>query len=246
MALSDNISTLAIRIATEFKTLRTQLTGNNQGDLSGLQTADQSSLVAAINELVQTGGGAGDLIDDDAPSASTTYSSNKIESLVGDVADDVSGLSSTVSTLSGQVSTLSGDVSGLESAVAAKPDIDDEAPSATTVYSSSETEAKIQAAIDALIGNAPQALDTLQEIADALADDDDAISALTTQVGNKVSFVEQSLTSEQQTQARTNIGAAAASALTSLQGTVSTLSSNVGNTDEDFDQIFADALEDQA
>lgn len=203
MSLSSNVSSLATRVATEFKTVRLQLTGNNQGDLSGLQTADKSSLVAAINELVQTGGGAGDLIDDSTPSSSTTYSSNKIESMVGDVADDVSGLSGTVSSLSGQVSSLS-------SAVANKPDIDDEEPSTSTVYSSSETEARIQAAIDALVDGAPGALDTLKEIADALAEDDDAISSLISQVGEKVSYTEQSLTSDQQAQARANIDAAKA------------------------------------
>ena len=63
-----------------------------------------------------------------------------------------------------------GDVDGLAAALAGKA-----------------TPADITAAINALVDGAPAALDTLKELADALADDDDAIAALTLALDGKAS-----------------------------------------------------------
>ena len=54
MSLASRISDLATRVATEFKTVKTKISGNNAGDLSGLSTAAKTSLLAAINELVSS------------------------------------------------------------------------------------------------------------------------------------------------------------------------------------------------
>lgn len=51
MSLASNLLTLSTRIATEFKTLRTQLTGNATGSLTALATTAKASLIAAINEV---------------------------------------------------------------------------------------------------------------------------------------------------------------------------------------------------
>jgi hypothetical protein len=51
MSLATNVSNLATRVATEFKTIRTLVTGSGTGTLSGLTTTDKSSVVAAINEV---------------------------------------------------------------------------------------------------------------------------------------------------------------------------------------------------
>lgn len=48
------------------------------------------------------------------------------------------------------------------------------------------TTAYVRAEISALVDDAPEALDTLKEIADALSDQDDALSALVTTVGGKL------------------------------------------------------------
>jgi hypothetical protein len=107
--------------------------------------------------------------------------------------------------------------------------INDTAPATGTVYSSSQTEARISAAVAALVGAAPGALDTLSELADALGDDPNAITTLTTAVGNRVRFdAAQSLTGTQQTQARTNIGAISAA--------------DVGDPNTDFVATFVAAL----
>lgn len=54
MSLQSEISALAVRIATEFKTILTKITGNASGSLAGLTTTTKTSLLAAINELVSS------------------------------------------------------------------------------------------------------------------------------------------------------------------------------------------------
>jgi hypothetical protein len=107
--------------------------------------------------------------------------------------------------------------------------INDATPATGTVYSSSQTEARISAAVAALVGAAPGTLDTLSELSDALGDDPNAITTLTTAVGNRVRFdAAQTLTAPQATQARTNIGAISAA--------------DVGDPNTDFVATFVAAL----
>lgn len=78
-----------------------------------------------------------------------------------------------------------------------------------------------------LVAGAGPALDTFAEIAAQLATDETAASALSTAVSNRVRYdAAQALNGTQQTQARDNIAAASAAALT-------TLTTNVGDTDQD-------------
>lgn len=54
MSLISRISDLTTRLATEFKTVKSKISGNTSGDLTanpGLNTSAKSSLVAAINEV---------------------------------------------------------------------------------------------------------------------------------------------------------------------------------------------------
>lgn len=51
MPLVPQISSALVRLTTEFKTLRTLLFGSATGDLSGLNTTNKTSMVAAINEV---------------------------------------------------------------------------------------------------------------------------------------------------------------------------------------------------
>jgi len=85
--------------------------------------------------------------------------------------------------------------------------MDDSNVSTSTVYSSAKVESAIDAAIDALVDGAPEAYDTLKEIADYIAQDETATQGLLTAVNNRVKFNEpQSLTEAQQIQASENIG----------------------------------------
>lgn len=54
MSLKTRIESLATRVGTEFKTIRSTIAGNTSGDLSGLTTSVKTSLLAAINELVSS------------------------------------------------------------------------------------------------------------------------------------------------------------------------------------------------
>lgn len=93
--------------------------------------------------------------------------------------------------------------------------IDDATPRTTTVYSSSKTETLVTDAVSEMkteiLGGAGPTVDTLKEIADLLAssdlNDDNAIAALTTAVGNRLRFdAAQTLTAPQKVQANENLG----------------------------------------
>lgn len=82
--LQQRIQDLATRIASECKSLRTQINGN-AADLTGLATANKNNLVAAINEikgiLDTVSGGSGATINDALGASTTqTWSITKISS----------------------------------------------------------------------------------------------------------------------------------------------------------------------
>ncbi|QIG57920.1 hypothetical protein SEA_PAULODIABOLI_235 [Microbacterium phage PauloDiaboli] len=84
MSLATNVSSAFIRVATEFKTLRTQITGNNTGSLAGLTTTAKGNLIAAINELdaaiealATAPGGA--TINDGVTATTSVWSSSKTD-----------------------------------------------------------------------------------------------------------------------------------------------------------------------
>jgi len=79
-----------------------------------------------------------------------------------------------------------------------------------------------------LVNGAAAALDTLSELAAALGNDPNFATTIATEVANRVRYdAAQTLTLTQQAQARSNIGAAAASDL-------STLTTGLGNYDRDY------------
>lgn len=85
MSLVQEVTDLALRVATEIKANKTLLNGN-VADLSGLTTTAKTNLVAALNELkaeidvLQAANPA--TINDAATNTTQTYSSQKIEDLV--------------------------------------------------------------------------------------------------------------------------------------------------------------------
>lgn len=90
--------------------------------------------------------------------------------------------------------------------------INDAATNTTETWSGSKINGDINAAVAALVGSAPGALDTLQELATALAGDAAFATTVTTALGSRVrtDTAAQGLTAPQQANARTNIGAIAA------------------------------------
>lgn len=109
-------------------------------------------------------------------------------------------------------------------------EIDDAATSGADVtWSVDQIKAKIAAAKSELVDGAPGALDTLNELAAALADNPDVIAGINTSLGLRVRVdASQSFDGTQQTQARANIGAQSSAA--------------IGDTDRDFAADFTGAL----
>lgn len=162
MSLQTQLNSFVLRVAEEFNTVK-----GRTGTLTALTTTDKSSLVAAINEL-KAAIVAAVMIDDLQVSTTTTYSSNKVVTLLD----------------------------------ALKADI---------------------------LGGADPAYDTLLELQQALQNDQSGIAALTSAIDKRVRFdAAQTLTVLEQQQARTNIGAVAAT--------------DIGDVATDFVAIFEAAL----
>ena len=106
---------------------------------------------------------------------------------------------------------------------------DGAATSTTQTYSIDKIVALIGAATSALVNSAPGALDTLKELADAIGDDANFATTITTALGNRLRIdAAQGLTAPQQAQGRTNLDA---------YGSV-----EIGNPDTNFVSTFNTGL----
>lgn len=189
--LEDRIKELITALATDYKGTRALI-----GNLNSLSTSEKSNLVAAINEVYTRAGsgGGGTSINDSAASTSTTYSSTKIVQLVGSIIND---------TTAGNGTTYSS--TKINNAILAL--IDDASTTTTKTWSANKIQTAINAAVANLVGTAPAALDTIQELAAALGDAN-AINAINAALGNRVrADAAQTFTPAQKTQARQNIDA---------------------------------------
>lgn len=225
MILETRLTELAQAAGTGDKALRVLINGN-AADLSQLATTDQTSLVAALNELhaaIATASG----INDGAPSGASVWSSSKTRTEIdaarsGAVADAIDDGAPAAGTAWSSVKTRG----EIDDAVAGV--IDDEATGTGATWSANAILAAVANAKSEIIGGADAAYDTLVEI-QALLQDDSALDAINTGLANRVRFDEsQALTPTQQTTARTNIGAAEAAAL--------------GDTDRDLVAVFDAAV----
>lgn len=147
----------------------------------------------------------------------------KILTLVNGNVADLSALTTTAK------SNLVAAINELVSASASASGIDDASTSTTSSWSSSKTDAEINAAIGALVASSPATLDTLNELATALGDDPNFATTITTALANRVRFdAAQTLTSTQQAQAQANMNVVDAA--------------KIGNTDTDFVAVFQAGL----
>ena len=166
-----------------------------------------------------------------------------------------------INELDAAVKSNDGDISTINSALTALQTklngiIDDTSASTTKVYSSSKVESKITAAKqevkDDLLGGAGAAYDTLKELADLIETNKTAIEALQTIAAGHVKYdAAQVLTNEQKAQARTNIGAVAASEIDFTEVNnkiaantkeISDLKTSLGNLSTDFVAAFETEL----
>lgn len=162
-----------------------------------------------------------------------------------------------INELDAAVKSNDGDISAINSALTALQTklngiIDDASASTTKVYSSSKVESQITAAKqevkDDLLGGAGAAYDTLKELADLIETNKTAVEALQTIAAGHVKYdTAQVLTDEQKAQARTNIGAVAASEInltevnnkiTANTTEISGLKTSLGDLSTDFVAAF--------
>lgn len=142
--------------------------------------------------------------------------------LVNDNAADLSALNTTAKTT--LVAALNELKAALD-AVAGGAPIDDAVTVGNKTWSSTKISDTILSAINALTTGAPTAMNTLDELAAALGDDQNFAATMTTSLGNRVRVdAAQSFTSPQKAQARANIDA---------YGSV-----ELGNPDADFVAAF--------
>lgn len=107
-----------------------------------------------------------------------------------------------------QRASLVGALNELKTGIDAAVKIDDAKTQAGTTWSSTKINSAINAAISALVSGAPEALDTIKEVADAINTNKDAIAALQTIAAGHVKFdAAQTLNDTQKKQARANIDA---------------------------------------
>lgn len=107
MSLSTNITNLATRIATEFKTAYGRI-----GTLPSLTTSTKSDLVSAINEVKASVSGAAG-INDASTSTSSTWSSQKVsDQITAALAALVNGAPAALDTLKEIADQLAADEAG--------------------------------------------------------------------------------------------------------------------------------------
>ena len=157
----------------------------------------------------------------------------RIESMVIRVAQEFNDVRAKAGNLANLTTTdksnLVAAINELQAAVVSSAVIDDAQIAATTTYSSTKIVSLLDALKADILGGADAAYDTLVEIQQLLQNGTSGLDALLAAVNNRVRFDDvQSLTVAEQLQARSNIGAVAAS--------------DVGNTDTDFVAMFEGAL----
>ena len=196
---------LDIRITELAVRVATEINKSNaaRGALTNLQTQNKNSVVGAVNELV-----------------------GLLEAAGADARADVGDLRGLSTTAKG---SLVAAVNELSAALGAASNIDDAQADSATTFSSEKITGLIRQSVTDLVDGAPEALDSLREIAAELQGQNNAVEGILAQVGTRVSFgAAQTLSAAQAAQARGNIGAVAKSAL--------------GDTDVNLVEIFNAAL----
>lgn len=210
MSLVAQVSDLATATGTAIKATRGQI-----GTLASLSTTEKSNLVAAINE-VMLAVGSGGAIDADSITDATAVGKALIRAVDAAGARSAIGagtsnltLGTTSSTAkAGDYQPAAANISDSTSAGRALLTAASVAAQRTAldVFSQAEVASEISDAVDALVNGAPGALDTLQELATALGNDENFATTISTALGNRLRVdAVQSLSGPQQAQGRDNL-----------------------------------------
>lgn len=159
-----------------------------------------------------------------------------VRTLVNGNATDLSSLTTTSKTnLVSAINELQSDLNSLDVSSQVAALVDDTTTSTSKVWSSSKTNTAITSAVAAVVDAAPAALDTLNELAAALNDDASFASTVTTALAGKADATHSHAISDV-TGLQSALDAKASAA------SVSTLSTNVGDTTTNFVTTFEAGL----
>jgi hypothetical protein len=162
---SNNASTISVS------------TLNFNKNLSSADTTIQHAL-DTIDDLTVSGSGA--TINDTTASSSTVYSSTKTTTLLGAKVDLVA------SATNGDIATLNASGNLVDSGKVISTDGTFASNVDTKIPTEKATKTYVDTKISNLVNSAPATLDTLKELADALGDDANFATTVTTNLGNKV------------------------------------------------------------
>lgn len=198
MSLQTRIGDFITAVGTDYKQLRTWITGSSSGTLTALTTTDKASVVAAINEVNAKPSGGGANLTTTLSATQVVVNSDTGTDATIPVADTTNAgvLSKALFDKLTAIEALADvtDVGNISSSVhgatakSAPVDADEVAitDSAATWALKRTTLAQLSTYLIAKMGaGAPALLDTIDEIAAALGDDPNAITTLTTAVSNK-------------------------------------------------------------
>lgn len=162
MSLQTRLSDFITAVGTDYKQLRTWITGSSSSNLTGLTTTDKSSLLAAVNEVNAKA----------APSPP-------------DASETVKGIV--------ELATLAEVATGTDALRA--------------VTAAGVRQERLALRSEILGAGVPATLDTLDEIAQAVADDANFATTMTTALANRlrVDTAAQNLTTQQKADGRTNL-----------------------------------------
>lgn len=210
--LENRIILLAQAIGTDIKTLR-----NAIGVLANLTTTTKTDVVSAINEVL----------------GKVNTNTNAIGTLTSLSTTAKSNLVAAINEVAASLGTI--DLTSLINDAAAAGVVD-------KTYSVDKILTLINNVKQEVLGSAPAALDTLNELAAALGNNPNLATDIATALGKRVRVdAAQTFTAPEQTQARENIGAASTTEVGTAQSTANDayaladgLATAVGNTDHDF------------
>lgn len=194
---AQQVNALATRMGQECKVLHGE-------------TAANAASINTINGTLATHGS--DISALQTTVGEHTTSISGLQTTVGEHGTAITSLQTTVGQHADKLTALESNIGSV---------INDSLVSLTTTYSSTKIDSQItaakQAVKDDLLGGAGEAYNTLQELAALIQENQSAIEALENIAAGHVRFDQaQTITEEQKTQARANIGAAAGSALEAL------------------------------
>ena len=180
LSLQTRISDLITAIGTDIKQHRTWLTGSASGDLTGLTTSDKSSVVAAINEVQAEVGAGGS-----QPDASETVKGIVELATLAEVATGTDTIRAvTPAGVASRTPDASETAKGIvELATLAEVATGTDSTRAVTAAGVRQERTALKEEI--LGAGVPGALDTLDELAAALADDANFASTVTTSLAGK-------------------------------------------------------------